>query len=387
MVIIGKSTFTILDVISQFNSKKENSKFNSAKKLKDITDAIIDEINKNPKADLKTIKNNLLYGNVHAQKFTGKWNDGFHKLFIFEDILEAKDNQDLEIILRKFFNNELSELIDVEESLKPNSVYIKMAEDIKQLIDSVPKTMKFYYSVPILPDGEKNIKVNPLSSGLGGFNNPYYDRFIIKTIVETPNLMIPLSILTNLISTNSSEPVAIKPKPEPIISKSEPVSEIVTDKITTWNDLRTLLNKKLENSDNDETKENHLNARLQILELTDEFLSRSIVEKLELSDNLKNIFDSNGTTSLLELFVKQNPNIHASNKISIDEIVNWTSIFLKNLEIPDLKTHFADFYKKLLKSPDGLSESVFIIDKINKTNIKDAGALKIKLAQLYNSIC
>ena len=80
--------FSLLDIITEFRKEKGTSKFNPKQRLGEIIKIIESVVKSNPNKSNADIKEELLTGSS-SEYFREKWNEGFHKLFIYEDILKA----------------------------------------------------------------------------------------------------------------------------------------------------------------------------------------------------------------------------------------------------------------------------------------------------------
>jgi len=111
-------------------------------------------------------------------------------------------------------------------------------------MDNIPKDFKFFYSLPIVSQNGE-IKVNPLISGKNGFDNdPIFNNFFIRTIIESPDILITPEILLNIGNAKSIDGSGTTEDTEEV----EEVEEITPDKVGEIEELTSEENNNIINT-------------------------------------------------------------------------------------------------------------------------------------------
>lgn len=385
--IFKRNKFSLLDVITRFKDTSDKDGFNPTKQLKYIVNAIKEEVSKNPKASSAEIKKSLLTG-VNRSYFLSKWNDGFHNLFVYEDVIKSKSEHDLNLALFKFFGGatDLNDVSDAtfEEFIEDDTLYKGLAKTAETLITSVPKTTKFYYSLPIISKNNE-IKVNPMISGKSGFSDSeLFGKLFVRTIVEAPNILATSDILLNLgqeIDEDTPNKETKEDTREPEISEdSIDLDEDVNpfQNINGWKALHTYIegnfkfdpNSTLDNN----VQKNRIQAYLNIFEIVDEFIN---VNSDNLSENLV------GQSVLENILYKLNLlyDIDSNNFMVYNNLASIFSELEEELGIESISKVNESFFNDMLNERYE-NESLLV---------KDLGSIwlqrKREIINNYNKIC
>ena len=236
--------------------------------------------------------------------FARKWNDNFHNLFAYDDIINAKDENAKREAMHNFVlgtgytDDGLLDLIEYE-----NTAFAALAKAAGELINSLKgKNIKLFYSLTIKPDG-MNYKVKEDINGKGGFNSDLFNRFYIRVIPEGPTWLGGLDILLG------AQPTIVTKSTQPDVAedlvKDVPPENNEEDLLANYDDFKSTLDNQIEretalinsdpNLDEDERNaeiEKLNNARLN-LDIIDSITKTiSIIPNLGIKD-LSQTFEDN----------------------------------------------------------------------------------------------
>lgn len=191
--LLGMKEYSLLDAVVRFGRTKTESKFDPREKLKVILESIRAEVKANPNASIKEIKNNLVKGSNYS-KFLGPWADGFHFIFAAQRLADTKAESESKNILKTFgiINQGLSSE-DVDKLLSEFDKFAELGKFADTLISNINKNKNFYYSVPI-SSNNGNLIVN---SGLNTTDKSILSKLFIRTIVESPDVLIDYKMIPN----------------------------------------------------------------------------------------------------------------------------------------------------------------------------------------------
>ena len=384
--IFSKDKFSLIDVITRFRESSEDSSFNPTRQLMSIIEVIKKEIAKNPTAEDSVIKKNLLSG-PDRSLFLKKWNDGFHNLFAYEDIIKSKTDVDFSNALYKFFNGVLKtdsgEYAEIEDLFTDRDVFVKLAETARTLIDSVPKEFKFYYSVPIISEGG-TLKVNPLVSGKSGFNDKdIFSKLLIRVILESPNLLMdPTSFIDLKEITETEEDI----EEEEETSENDEVEEEVDDEnklsyIFNMQDLKEFVSQNLKYS-TAQSRDNE-SQKLIIESYLDIFSEiEKIIEshKDNLTENVTTVLNGNSLSSFVISKIENSQKIDKDNYLEFDNLFSIFSEIENELGLQEIGSINADFFVKLI---DTTETELELIKRLGKDWI----LYKRNIINHYKNIC
>lgn len=211
-----KRKISLLHIVDNFKKADDDTLSENGKKLLDVITAVKQNINS------PTIKKDVINA---ISKWTG-WSWSFHNIFALYDAIEKQKDRDFNRVLQGFMIDD-SQLVDT----KNYEIFEKYGEALINKLREDPKRL-FYYSIPIVADGERNIKVNPLVSGELGFSSDFLgNKIYINQTPEAERGIIPLGIYRDMdikdnVTITNNSPVI---EQEPELVPEESVPKITSD--------------------------------------------------------------------------------------------------------------------------------------------------------------
>lgn len=278
--LFGKKSYRVIDFMTRLglNKVSANSKYDQIGKLIAILNEIKGEIAKNPKSNIKEIKDKLLTG-THRQLFRSRWHEGFQFIFGYESIINKKSDLDFAKAMKKYFGHSFRTQdedfnpMEFNKFIEEDSLLDTLGATSQELINNIPSSQRFYYSIPIVSEN-KIIKINPNISGKGGFDDPKYSKFFIRTIVESPNTLTSYKILNSL-TKEVDRPINIETPEEVTILKNNLEQEVILPEPTlliNWDTIQQYLDNITYNEDQNPI---HIESYLNIVKGLDTFIQKN----------------------------------------------------------------------------------------------------------------
>jgi len=243
---IEKTKTSVFRVFSRFKTPNYDENGKPIETVwEDRLRVVIDTVRKEAKSgsDTKKIKRKVidkLKGHKH-------WHYLFFNIFGYKHLIGSQADDDL---IKFVFQKPKVTYEDWEASQGGKRMTAIIDELMKPLQDK-----KFYYSIPIKPDG-KQLIANPFVSGKSGFSEDFFgDKFYISLSPESGSLFLDIQDFLNAVvksEVEKTEVKEVKKEPKKTTKKKEEVPSVIS---STEEKLNTVVTGILEGKDETDVKQ------------------------------------------------------------------------------------------------------------------------------------